>query len=58
VVEGGEGMNAAGAIIFLLGLIAVFGSFGGTLRVNRGQFGISGTAGFVMICLGAVMMFV
>ncbi len=50
-------MNAAGVVILAFGLIAVFGDFRGTLRVHRGQSGISGTAGFVMICIGSVMMF-
>ena len=57
VVEGGDGMEAAGLIIFVLGLCAAFGGYGGYLRVNHGRSALDGTPGFVMICLGAIMMF-
>ena len=54
--KGGEEMSDAGALIFVVGLFAVFGGWGGYLKVRHGGSAIAGTAGFVMIFLGAIMM--
>ena len=51
-------MREAGGLVFVVGLLAVLGGWGGYLRVRRGQSAIGGTAGFVMLFLGAIMMFV
>ncbi len=49
-------MKDAGQIIFVIGLIATFGGWGGFLTVKWGGFAVAGSAGFVMIVLGAIMM--
>ena len=51
-------MQEAGELIFVIGLFAALGGLGGTL-VLKHPSGIifGGTAGFVMIVLGALMMF-
>jgi len=49
-------MKEAGQIVFVIGLIAAVGGWGGLLTVKHGEFAIAGTAGFVMIVVGAIMM--
>ena len=49
-------MKEAGQIIFVIGLCAAVGGWGGVLTLKHGGLAIAGTAGFVMIVVGAIMM--
>ena len=54
--EEGDDMKEAGQIIFVIGLCAAVGGWGGVLTLKHGGLAIAGTAGFVMIVVGAIMM--
>lgn len=42
-------------ILFALGILALFGGFGGTLNFGLGSLAVGGTAGAVLIVLGVLL---
>lgn len=52
-----SGTKEVGSILFVIGLFAAIGGWGGHLKIGSTGFTIAGTAGFVLIVIGAFMYF-